>query len=246
MKNESNWKPSKFVKQGGRWRANSDRQEVAVSSRHHVNLVVEALEIELAAHCRGSLLDLGCGKVPLYGIYRSHASSIVCADWSSSLHDLSHVDITADLQAPLPFPDARFDTILLTDVLEHIPTPELLMDEVSRVLTPRGKLIGSVPFMYRLHEEPHDYYRYTSHALSRMARKCGLEVTVLRNYGGGLDVISDLAAKLLVDVHWRIGPILSSLVQRFIASVRKSAVGSRYTVKRSDIPMGYVFVFSKI
>jgi SAM-dependent methyltransferase len=107
------------------------------------------------------LLDLGCGKVPFYARYREYVSETVCVDWSNSLHGNGHVDAECDLTQELPFADASFDTILLSDVLEHIPAPERLWREMARLLKPGGELLSSVPFFYWLHEEPYDYYRYT-------------------------------------------------------------------------------------
>ncbi len=137
----------------------------------------------IRAHARGRLLDLGCGAVPLYGMYRDLVSEITCVDWPNSLHNSSHVDISADLHGPLPLSDAAFDTVLLTDVLEHMAEPKGLMREVARVLAPGGKILVGVPFLYWLHEEPHDYYRFTKFALRRMLDESGLEVLEIDAYG---------------------------------------------------------------
>lgn len=63
-------------------------------------------------------------------------------------------------------PDAAYDTVLCSEVLEHVGEPEAAVAEMARVLRPGGTLILSVPFLARLHEEPHDYYRYTEHGLA--------------------------------------------------------------------------------
>lgn len=57
-------------------------------------------------------------------------------------------DITCDLNSPeleLPFPDGTFDLIICTEVLEHLLWPQQLLKEAHRVLTPKGKIIVSVP-----------------------------------------------------------------------------------------------------
>jgi SAM-dependent methyltransferase len=65
----------------------------------------------------------------------------VCVDWSNSLHGNDFLDAECDLTKDLPFADASFDSILLSDVLEHIPTPERLWREMARLLKPEGKLL---------------------------------------------------------------------------------------------------------
>ena len=42
----------------------------------------------------------------------------------------------------LPFPNARFDRILLVHALEESPEPEALLRELTRVLAPAGRLIA--------------------------------------------------------------------------------------------------------
>lgn len=53
--------------------------------------------------------------------------------------------INADIEA-LPFPDNSFATVISTEVLEHLPNPEVALAELWRVLRPGGKLLGTVPY----------------------------------------------------------------------------------------------------
>ena len=76
----------------------------------------------------------------------------------------------------LPFGDSEFDTIILSDVLEHIPVPEHLWKEMARILSRNGKIIMNVPFYYCLHEAPHDCSRYTEFALRRFVEMSGLRL----------------------------------------------------------------------
>ncbi|HSD11264.1 MAG TPA: class I SAM-dependent methyltransferase [Candidatus Binatia bacterium] len=51
----------------------------------------------------------------------------------------------ANLNETLPLADQSFDVVVLSEVLEHLPYPELTLGEITRILRPNGRLIGSVP-----------------------------------------------------------------------------------------------------
>ena len=123
-----------------------------------------------AHYARGLLLDVGCGSKP----YRSHFGHVrryVGID----VPPVANADICASGLA-LPFADATFDTVLCTEVLEHVPEPGVLMSETARVLKPGGYLILTAAQTWGLHHEPHDYYRYTHYGLRHLAQKSGFEV----------------------------------------------------------------------
>lgn len=193
--------------------ASRDPHEVNVSSRLIGDLVARFYDTNLPQVLTGAerLLDLGCGKAPLNLVYKGLAASITLTDWENSQHPNPHLDVVADLTQPLPFGDSQFDVIILSDVLEHIPTPELLFSEITRVLAPGGNLLMNVPFMYWVHEAPYDFYRYTEFALRRLAEKNGLSVKKLEVLGGGLAVLIDLLAKLLVRMKG--GSLLAKILQ---------------------------------
>jgi Aminotransferase class-III/Methyltransferase domain len=64
--------------------------------------------------------------------------------------DTSGVDITCDITA-IPEPDASFDAILCTEVLEHLPEPVLALRELARLLKLGGTLIITAPFCSLTH-----------------------------------------------------------------------------------------------
>ncbi len=61
----------------------------------------------------------------------------------------------------IPLEDGSFDTVLMTEVLEHLEEPARGLAEAGRLLRPGGKLILTTPFMWPLHEEPRDFFRYS-------------------------------------------------------------------------------------
>lgn len=245
MKNADQWRPGKFVIRNGRLRASRDGRELSAASRLAADLVAECYDRHLRAHARGKLVDLGCGKVPLYAAYRDLVTETVCADWENSLHGSLHLDVACDLSQTLPFPDRRFDTVILSDVLEHVAEPQGLLGEIARILDCDGKLLLNVPFMYGLHEQPHDYYRYTEFALRRFAASAGLLVLVLERLGGAPEVLADIAAKtalrLPVAGAWTAGAI-----QRCAALFACTRVGRKLSAATAEqLPLGYFLVAQK-
>ncbi len=86
MKDVDFWRPTKFVERDGRWFGSPDRAELGVGSRFIGDIVATRYQRMIEAHVRGRLLDLGCGKVPLYGMYKTLVDEVVCVDWEHTQH----------------------------------------------------------------------------------------------------------------------------------------------------------------
>ncbi len=241
MKHPELWRPSKFVPHRGGWRASRDPVEVGLGTRLTGDRVARVYHRVIEAHARGRLLDLGCGKVPLYGMYRDRVDEVVCVDWPETPHPSPHLDHQLDLNRELPLPDSAHDTILLTDVLEHIARPDVLWREMARLLAPAGRLIVTVPFLYWIHEAPHDHFRYTEHRLRLYCDDHGLELLELEPYGGSPEVLADLLAK-----HLGFSRVLSavhSACARALLALPPVRALSRKTARK--LPLGYWLVAGK-
>jgi len=246
MKNHDKWQPSKYIFKKGRLTASRDRKEVGVASRLMADLVAKFYDKTLRQHATGKLLDLGCGKVPLYLAYKEYITDSICVDWENTLHKNEYLDFECDLTKDLPFEDNEFNTIILSDVLEHIPQPENLWKEMFRILSTDGKLILNVPFYYWIHEQPHDYYRYTEFALKRFVDDSGLTLVQLECIGGSPEVFADFLAK-----HFQflplIGTPLAICIQYIIGIFIKTALGKKISDKTSKaFPLGYHLVAKKM
>lgn len=238
MKNRDAWKPTKFEFVGGRLRGSRDSAELGIGSRLMCDLVAARYQAHFAANARGRLLDLGCGKVPLYAAYAPFANEITCVDWAPG----DHIDRCCDLSQPLPFETGSFDTIVLSDVLEHVPEPDLLWREMTRVLAPRGKVIMNVPFYYSVHAHPHDYYRYTNFALERFVKMNRLELVCLEAFGGLPEILADLFGKTLSKLRF-VGPPLAMAVQGAVGAFGRTRLGARVARTSSrHFPFGYFMI----
>ena len=241
MRHPEEWRPSKLIWNPGRHRYEANPAYVRLGSRFAVDQMAGPYARVIQTHARGRLLDCGCGDVPYYGLYRERVTEAMCVDWQASGHGRAHVDQEVDLTQPLPFGPARFETVLLADVLEHIPEPHHLLGEIARVLSPAGKVIVLVPFLYWIHEAPHDYYRYTEFALQRLCRNGGLEMVEIEPYGGYPDVVLDLLGKGL--------EASPPLCRAFLAGARwcsRTRVYDRWRQKtKQRFPLGYCAVAQK-
>jgi SAM-dependent methyltransferase len=226
-------------------RGSRDERYLGIGSRFFADILARHYERAIRAHTTGRLLDLGCGHVPLYGIYRNLVTENICVDWENTRHVNPLLDQTADLCEELPFAPASFDTVLMTDVLEHLPEPLPVIHHVAAVLRTGGKLILGVPFFYWLHEEPHDYYRYTEHALRRFCALAGLRIVELSSYGGLPEVLVDLTSKgitvLPPKLAKRLRPLHSALSRLgALGPFRKLSEWTRFSV-----PLGYILIAEK-
>lgn len=90
-------------------------------------------------------------------------ASVINVDFSA----FQNVDIVANI-LDLPFEDNFFDLVVLTEVIEHIESPELLISEIFRILKKDGFLVFTSPFMIGFHASPCDFQRYTVSGLQKL------------------------------------------------------------------------------
>ncbi len=245
MRNEEQWRPSKFVYRNGKLIASRDPQEVAPGDRFIADRVAALYDAYLPQYVGGRLIDLGCGRVPFYEAYRPYVSEAICVDWGNTTHQSNYLDYECDLTSRLPFHDDEFDTILLSDVLEHIPEPERLWAEMARLLRPGGVLLLNVPFYFRVHEEPYDSSRYTEFALRRFAENHGFRVEVLRPVGGTPEIFADLVGK-----HARFVPLIGIALMSFVHALARvflaTSMGHKMSATTGPVfPLGYFMIVRK-
>jgi SAM-dependent methyltransferase len=102
-------------------------------------------------------------------------------------------DIVADI-CEVDYRD-EYDAIVMSEVLEHIPRPHVALDKVLQALKPGGRLILSVPFIFPLHDRPHDYYRYTKYGLAYLLSK--FSAVEIRERNGWAESLSVLLMRVL-------------------------------------------------
>ncbi|MFH1571589.1 MAG: class I SAM-dependent methyltransferase [Gemmatimonadota bacterium] len=149
---------------------------------HHLH--GRAVAAALAAQAGGRLLDVGCGGDPFRDLLAAHSTRALGLEPDRSRYAGRARPAVWGSGLDLPFGSAAFDTVVSFQVLEHVPEPARMMAEMARVLRPGGRLIVSAPHMWGVHEEPHDYFRFTGFGLAHLARAAGLEVREVRALAG--------------------------------------------------------------
>lgn len=135
---------------------------------------------------RGRVLDVGCGHRPYKAVFQRQVESWVGVDWPDAGHRSNGSqgpEIIGDAIA-LPLREAAFDTVVCTQVLEHVSEPLRLFAEARRVLRPGGHLVLTAPQYNALHGEPRDFFRYTRYGLEHLAHKAGLVAQTVDPIGG--------------------------------------------------------------
>lgn len=147
-----------------------------------------------AAH--GTLLDLGCGNRPYEAIFAARVARYVGMDYSpTSGYRGNRANVCGDAAA-IPLADGSVDTVLCTEVLEHVPDPEAVAREIARVLRPGGVALLTSPFAYPVHDE-RDYFRYSPDGVATILRRQGLEISQVHPLSG-----TGLTLAVLFNVFW--------------------------------------------
>jgi SAM-dependent methyltransferase len=153
------------------------------------------------------------------------------------------VTFIASVERMTPVPDAAYDTVLCSEVLEHVSDPWSGLQEIRRVLRPGGVLLLTVPFLARLHEEPHDYFRYTEHALRATLGRLELHVDEIAVIGSVFSFLGHQVSSLLIPVTFGVpGLEQVAFALNTVAVVLPCRMLDALFPARRKFPLGYVVV----
>jgi len=128
---------------------------------------------QIGKQVAGTVLDIGCADQYIKTYIQANHNYIGLDYYQTAVHwYATQPHVYGDAQA-LPFANNSMDTVLLLDVLEHLPRPEDCISEIARVLKPSGTFVLQVPFIYPLHDAPLDFHRWTQHGLQKIVQKYG-------------------------------------------------------------------------
>ncbi|MAF96601.1 MAG: hypothetical protein CMM60_12715 [Rhodospirillaceae bacterium] len=183
------------------------------------------------------VLNVGAGGVigeKLDAHVRARSLEVVSIDIDSARGP----DIVGDI-SDHDFGGQRFGAVVMAEVLEHIRTPEKAIQAAHAVLGPGGVLILSTPFIFPIHDRPHDYYRFTRYGLEWLLRDfSGVTVSERNSWAEAINVLGvrlikeknplcRLAAPLIVLLALAMAPVAMILG----AVVRTDFITSGYVAR---------------
>lgn len=157
-------------------------------SRSYARLLLNRDLARWAGHVRGVVLDVG-GEPESEVAYR-WPRDLVQKWLTLNIDPRKHPDIVADVTVEIPLPAESVDTVICTEVLEHVRDPLAAIAEMARVLRPGGYMILASPFVHPVHGSV-DLWRFTGDGLELLLRQAGLPLQWCGVQGGPLTVAAD-------------------------------------------------------
>lgn len=170
----------------------------------------------------GVVVDIGCAGGGL-GMLLPAGCTYLGIDYPTTATNLyaTRPAIYAD-GAAIPLQDQSVDAVIFKDVLEHIEQPDAALAEAARVLRDEGRALIWIPFLYPIHDAPHDYQRFTEHGLSARLHRLGFRVDSMDTVGTPVENGALLFCLALADAMeqiaskhrslWPIVPLLACMV----------------------------------
>jgi SAM-dependent methyltransferase len=169
----------------------------ARAERFIVPLLKDAISAAIAAYAPAPgahVLDAGCGEQPFRSTLET--AGLVYHSLDVQQNAARSVEFLGALDAELPaaVPRELFSLVLCTEVLEHVARWDRAFENFSALVKPRGRIIITAPFVYPLHEAPHDFWRPTPYAVQNAAAAHGFTVIEQRQLGDSWDVLGTVLA----------------------------------------------------
>ncbi len=144
-----------------------------------------------AKELNGILLDFGCGSKPYKSLFQ--VDKYIGLDYENPghPHENEEIDVFYDGQK-IPFDDNSFDSVLCSEVIEHVFNLDDILKELNRVMKPGAKMLITCPFAWNEHEIPNDFARYTRFALKSKFEENGFELVSYSKSGNFWSTIFQL------------------------------------------------------
>ena len=136
-----------------------------------------------------TILDMGGKKINKRGKFNieDYSLFIKCANLDKKTEPDYLCDITK-----IPVKSNSFDGVILSEVLEHVQEPKLVLKEAFRLLKKGGKILICTPFIFHVHADPYDYARYTDYYYKVVLKKLGFKNIFTEKQGLFFSVLANM------------------------------------------------------
>lgn len=152
----------------------------------------------LSDNLNGDILDFGCGSKPYISLFKFNSYIGVDFVNDGHSHENENIDFYYDGKK-LPFENNSFDSIICSEVFEHVFNLDEVLNELNRVLKTDGVILITCPFVWKEHELPNDFARYTIFALESILKRNGLKKVISIKSGNFFEVLIQLYVLFLFD-----------------------------------------------
>ena len=191
------------------------------------------------------ILDIGCGIKPYHHLFESKEYIGIDIHGGGHANEAKNVDVFYN-GLHIPFPDNSFQTLICTQVLEHTTDPEILMKEMSRVLTPNGKIFISMPFIYPEHEKPFDFKRFTQFEHVRLLERNGFKDIIIKQNTGLFGTFGQLFVIFMFEgIHFTASFLKMLLSILIFAPIQIISIILDSITKKAGPTMDYIITANK-
>jgi len=195
----------------------------------------------------GKILDVGCGSKPYQKFFVNSTEYIGLEIDTPENRNHKKADYFYDGKS-FPFENGSFDSILTSQVFEHVFNPDEFLKEVNKVLKTQGVLLLTVPFVWDEHEQPFDYARYSSFGLRHILEKHGFEIMEQRKSVDDIRVIFQLINDYIYKKTVSQNPYLNLLITLVLMAPCNilGEIISKILPKNSDLYLDNIILARKV
>jgi len=131
----------------------------------------------------------------------------------------------------------KYNNIIIFNVLEHLSEVNIALENLNLLLDSKGKILGSTPFLYRVHGAPNDYNRFTKSYLQKILKEKKFTNIKIKEIGLG----PFLASFSLLRGFLKYLPIIYQIILTLVIIMDKILFYTMKTDPKKIYPIGYVF-----
>ena len=192
------------------------------------------LEIFKKFKINGNIIEFGASDEIEKNFCNSKLKN--CKISYSNINSSNKEFVNLDLQKKILI-ELKYDYIIIFNVLEHLLDPNLALRNLSKICKKNGKIIGSTPFLFRVHGAPKDYSRFTKDHLIELLRSSNFKDIEIIELGTG----PFLACISLLRSYLKYIPIFYQLLVLFALVFDKLIKLFIKTDPKKIYPIGYIF-----